>query len=61
MWEPKHEKTARLKARAVAKFIHSHRATYGNTPIYYYIAKHFNRSTTWVTNYVRLARQWGYL
>lgn len=61
MWQPKHEKAARMKALAVAKFILAHRALYGNTPIQYYIGKHFDRSTTWVCNYVRLARQYGYL
>jgi len=61
MWQPKHEKAARMKASAVAGFIRRHQATYGSTPIQYYIGVHFGRSKTWVSTYVRLARQWGYL
>lgn len=60
-WRPLHEKAARMKAAAVASYIKKYREIYGRPPILYYVARHFDRSETWASNYKMLAYEYGYL
>lgn len=60
-WKPKHEKAAKRKAKMVADFKKGFYRWCGRWPIHAHVAEHFGVSTTWVTTYTRLAREYGYL
>jgi hypothetical protein len=61
VWKPKHDVAAKKKARKVARYYLASKAMMGYPPTNMAVGYRFGRSGTWARNYLRLARELGFL